>query len=64
MTRFSVDQEMSKMPMFEWTRIAMPLKRFRTLLNLGGPLIYELFGSLGHAKLTAIMYAFGLVILL
>ena len=57
LTRLWVDQEMSKMPMFEWTRITMPLKRFRTLLTLGGPIIYELFWSLGNARLTAIIYA-------
>ena len=33
---------------------------FRTLLfNLGGPILYGLFGSLEHAKLTAIKSASG-----
>ena len=55
---------------FDWTRIAMSLKsptfssRFRTLLTLGGPILYGLFGSLEHARLTAITSAFGLDILL
>ena len=43
--------------------LQMPLKsptfsrRFRTLLTLGGPILYGLFGSLGHAKLTAVKSA-------
>ena len=57
---------MSKMPKFDWTRIAMPLKsptfsrRFRTLLTLGGPILNGLFGFLGHARLTAIKSESGL----
>ena len=49
---------------FDWTRIAMSFKsptfsrRFRTLLTLEGPILYGLFGSLGHAGLTAIKSAF------
>ena len=51
---------------FNWTRTAMSLKfptfsrRFRTLLSLGGPILYGLVGSLGHARLTAIKSAFGI----
>ena len=38
--------------------------RFRKLLTLAGPVIYGLFGSLGHARLTAIISHFGFDIII
>ena len=39
-------------------------RRFWTLLTLRGLILYRLFGSLRHARLTAIISAFGIDILL
>ena len=54
---------------FNWTRIAISqvsyiLQELSDTTNLGGPILYGLFGSLGHTRLTAIKSAFGLDIIL
>ena len=76
LTGFSADLEMSKMPKFDWTRTAMSSSLLLSPEGFGvepyklkesckeAPyIVYGLFASLGHARLTAIKSAFRLDII-
>ena len=68
LTRFSVDLQMSKMPKLigpelQCSQVTYFLQKGSDTTNYGGPILYELFRSLEHTRLTAIKSAFGLDII-
>ena len=76
LTRLSADLKMSKMPKLDWTRTAVPSSllispegfvvepyKLKESCKEAPFLLYGLFASLGHARLTAIKSAFGLDII-